>query len=109
MFTLSQRLPGALENTIRVALIELLKIYIFDFLQRGRERDRELEISMTEKHPSAAFCTPLTEGMPATKAHALDWNGTWDLSVHRPMLYLLNQTSYGNILPLCVLGIFIWL
>ncbi|KAK1331939.1 hypothetical protein QTO34_007616 [Cnephaeus nilssonii] len=35
--------------------------------QRGRERDRELETSMREKHRSAASCTPPTGDVPATK------------------------------------------
>ncbi|KAK1331972.1 hypothetical protein QTO34_007649, partial [Cnephaeus nilssonii] len=46
-----------------------------DFLQnhfrRGRERDRELETSMREKHRSAASCTPPTGDVPTTKVHAL--------------------------------------
>ncbi|KAK1327842.1 hypothetical protein QTO34_012750 [Cnephaeus nilssonii] len=46
-------------------------IYFIDFLQRGRERDRELETSMREKHRSAASCTPPTGDVPATKADAL--------------------------------------
>ena len=71
------------------------KIYFIDFLQRGRERDRELETSMREKHQPAASCTPPTEDVPATNVHALDWNRTWDLSVHRPMLYPLSQTGFS--------------
>ncbi|ELK26173.1 Transcription elongation factor A protein 1 [Myotis davidii] len=39
---------------------------------RRRERDRELETLMREKHPSAASCTPPTGDVPATKAGALD-------------------------------------
>ncbi|KAK1347077.1 hypothetical protein QTO34_000941 [Cnephaeus nilssonii] len=53
---------------------------------RGRERERELETSMREKHPSAASCTPPTGDVPATKVHALDRNRTRDPSVHRPTL-----------------------
>ncbi|XP_054564373.1 lysosomal-associated transmembrane protein 4B isoform X2 [Eptesicus fuscus] len=34
---------------------------------RGREKDRELETSMKEKHQSAASCTPPTGDVPATK------------------------------------------
>ena len=60
--------PGVLKNT-----------YFIDFLQRGRERERELETSMREKHPSAASCTPPTGDVPTTKVHALDRNRTWDL------------------------------
>ena len=45
-----------------------------DFLQRGRERDRELEASMKENHRSAASCTISTGDVPATKVHALDRN-----------------------------------
>ncbi|KAK1327815.1 hypothetical protein QTO34_012723, partial [Cnephaeus nilssonii] len=40
--------------------------------QSGRERDRELETSMREKHQSAASCTPPTGDVPTTKVHALD-------------------------------------
>nr|KAF6358533.1 hypothetical protein mPipKuh1_010355 [Pipistrellus kuhlii] len=49
-------------------------IYFIDFLQRGRQRDRELETSMRENHPSAASCTPPTGDVPTTKVHALDRN-----------------------------------
>ncbi|KAK1327790.1 hypothetical protein QTO34_012698 [Cnephaeus nilssonii] len=42
--------------------------YFIDFLQRGRERDRELETLMIEKHQSAASCTPPTGDVPATKS-----------------------------------------
>ena len=34
------------------------KYFLFYFLQRGREWDRELETSMRENHRSAASCTP---------------------------------------------------
>nr|KAF6308061.1 hypothetical protein mMyoMyo1_008846 [Myotis myotis] len=70
-------------------------IYFIDFLQRGRERDRELETSMREKHRSAASCTSPTGDVPATQVHALDRNRTWDLSVRRPTLYPLSQTGFG--------------
>ena len=76
-------------------ICKYFKIYFIDFLQRRRERDRELETSMRENHRSAAFCTPTTEDMPATKVHALDQNRTWDPSVRRPMLYPLSQTGFG--------------
>ena len=68
------------------------------FVQRGRERDRELETSIRENHRSAASCTPPTGDVPAAKVHALDQNQTWDLSVRRPMLYPLSQTRSGPIL-----------
>nr|KAF6387641.1 hypothetical protein mMyoMyo1_008109 [Myotis myotis] len=71
-------------------------IYFIDFSQRGREKDRALETSMREKHQSAASCTPPTGDVPATKAHALDRNRTWDLSVRRPTFYPLSQTSQGQ-------------
>ena len=73
----------------------VFKIYFIDFLQRGRERDRELETSMRENHRPAASCTPPTGDVPATKVHALDQNRTWDLLEHRPMLYPLSQTGLG--------------
>ncbi|XP_054581044.1 uncharacterized protein LOC129151151 [Eptesicus fuscus] len=63
---------------------------------RGRERDKELETSMREKHRSAASCTPPTGDVPATKVHALDRNRTWDPSVRRLMLYPLSQTGQGK-------------
>ncbi|ELK29802.1 Transcription initiation factor TFIID subunit 7-like protein [Myotis davidii] len=47
-------------------------------LKRGRERDRELETSMREKHRSAASCTSPTRDVPTTQVHALDRNRTWD-------------------------------
>ena len=74
------------------------KIYFIDFLQRGRERDRELETSMREKHRPVASCTPPTRDVPTTNVHALDWNRTWDLSVCRPSLYPLSQiTGQGRL------------
>ncbi|KAK1341981.1 hypothetical protein QTO34_016733, partial [Cnephaeus nilssonii] len=36
-------------------------------IRRGRERDRELETSMREKHQSAASCTPPTGDVPTTR------------------------------------------
>nr|KAF6279914.1 hypothetical protein mMyoMyo1_010168 [Myotis myotis] len=75
-------------------------ILLIFFLQRGRERDRELEISMREKHRSAASCTSPTGDVPATQVHALDQNRTWDLSVRRLTLYPLSQTGFGS---LCIL------
>ena len=70
----------------------ILKNILLIFYKRGRERDRELEASMRERerHRSAASCTPPTGDVPATKVHALDQNQTWDLSVHKPMLYSLS-------------------
>ncbi|XP_070268245.1 survival motor neuron protein isoform X4 [Myotis yumanensis] len=45
--------------------------------QRGRERDRELETSMREKHQSTASCTLLTGDVPATKSDDSDiWDDT---------------------------------
>ncbi|ELK32792.1 Transmembrane and coiled-coil domain-containing protein 7 [Myotis davidii] len=57
--------------------------------QRGKERDRELETSMREKHRPAASCTPPTGDVSANKVHALDQNRTWDPSLCRLMLYPL--------------------
>ena len=73
----------------------LKNIYFIYFLQRERERNRELETSMREKHQSAASCTPPPGDVPTTKVHALDWNRTWDLSACRPTLYPLSQSSFG--------------
>ena len=58
-------------------VLNLKNIYFIGFLQRGRERDRELETSMREKYRSAASCTPPIENVPANKVHALDRNRTW--------------------------------
>ena len=52
-------------------------IFYWFFLQKGRERDWELETSMREKHWSAASCTLPTGDVPETKVHALDRNRTW--------------------------------
>nr|KAF6379002.1 hypothetical protein mMyoMyo1_009872 [Myotis myotis] len=71
------------------------KIYFIDLLQRGRERDREYETSMREKHRSAASCTSPTGDVPATQVHAPDRNRTQDPSVRKPMLYPLSQTGFG--------------
>nr|KAF6355291.1 hypothetical protein mMyoMyo1_011462 [Myotis myotis] len=76
-------------------LFYFLKIYFIDFLQRGRERERESETSMREKHRSAASCTSPTGDMPATQVHAPDRNRTWDPSVHRLTLHPPSQTGFG--------------
>ncbi|KAK1332128.1 hypothetical protein QTO34_007814 [Cnephaeus nilssonii] len=52
-----------------VSELLFLKNIFIDFLQRGRERDRELETSMREKHRSAASCTPPTRDVPTTNTH----------------------------------------
>ncbi|CAK6450188.1 unnamed protein product [Pipistrellus nathusii] len=69
-------------------------IFYSFFTERKRERDRELETSMREKHRSAASCTSPTGDVPATRVHILDQNRTQDLSVHRLMLYPLSQTGF---------------
>nr|KAF6353600.1 hypothetical protein mPipKuh1_010513 [Pipistrellus kuhlii] len=79
----------------------VFKIYFIDFVQRGRERDRELETSMRESHRLAASCTPPTGDMPATKVHALDRNRTRDSPVPKPTLYPLSQTGLGSMFFLC--------
>ena len=56
--------------------LHFLKYILLIFLQRGRERNREFETSVREKHQSAASCTPPPGDMPATKVHALDQNKT---------------------------------
>nr|KAF6320552.1 hypothetical protein mPipKuh1_008549 [Pipistrellus kuhlii] len=69
--------PTELSSTIKCFFLSFLKKYfLLIFLQRGRERDRELETSLGEKHRPAASCTPPTgDGdVPATKVHAIDWN-----------------------------------
>ncbi|KAK1337440.1 hypothetical protein QTO34_002067, partial [Cnephaeus nilssonii] len=69
-----------------------ISIQLLHGLERGRERDRETETSTRQKHRPAASCTPPTRDAPATNAHALDRNRTWDPSVRRPTLYPLSQT-----------------
>nr|KAF6316198.1 hypothetical protein mPipKuh1_008709 [Pipistrellus kuhlii] len=81
---------------INFYFIYLFLIYFIDFVQTGRERDRELESLMRECHRSAASCTPPTGDMPATKVHALDRNRTRDPSVPKPMLYPLSQTGFSR-------------
>nr|KAF6308032.1 hypothetical protein mMyoMyo1_008825 [Myotis myotis] len=92
-FDMYVAVPGIL---IDLSVRFFFKIYFIDFLQRGRERDRELETPMREKHRSAASCTSPTGDVPATQVHALDRNRTWDLSVRKPTLYPLSQTSFGE-------------
>nr|KAF6316185.1 hypothetical protein mPipKuh1_008696 [Pipistrellus kuhlii] len=87
--------PSILFYFILFYFILFYFIILFYFLQRGRERDRELETWMREKHRPVASCTAPTGDVPATKVHALDRNQTWDLSVCRPMLYPLSQTGFG--------------
>nr|KAF6278874.1 hypothetical protein mMyoMyo1_010208 [Myotis myotis] len=75
-----ERGKGREMGTISNSASNFLKnIYFMGFfLQRGRERDRELETSMRKKHRSAASCTLPTGDVPTTKVHALDRNRTWD-------------------------------
>ena len=70
-----------------IYIFKNIYIYFIDFSHRGRKRDRELEMSMREKHRSAASCTPPTGDVPAINVHALDQNRTWHPSVRRPSLY----------------------
>nr|KAF6343082.1 hypothetical protein mPipKuh1_010790 [Pipistrellus kuhlii] len=91
--------PGGFYLRETETLFYFLFIYFnifYYFLQRGREKDRELETLMREKHQSAASCALPTGDVPATKIHALDWNQTWDPSVSRPTLYPLSQTGQGR-------------
>ncbi|KAK1335312.1 hypothetical protein QTO34_004897 [Cnephaeus nilssonii] len=48
--------------------------------KRGRERDRELETSMREKHRSVASCTPPTGDVPATKHSHDEGPALWKLA-----------------------------
>ena len=66
-------LTNAMECYIKFILF-IFKYIFIDFLQRGKERDSDLEMSMREKHQPAASCTLPTGDVPATKVHALDWN-----------------------------------
>ncbi|ELK31492.1 Serine/threonine-protein kinase Chk2 [Myotis davidii] len=85
-----QQYDKALDDAIKARLLNP------KWPKRERERDRELETSMREKHQSAASCTSPTGDVPATQVHALDRNRTWDPSVHKPMLYPLSQTGFGR-------------
>ena len=69
------------------------KKYVVDFLKRKRERDKESETSMREKHHLATSCMPPTGDVPTTKVHALNWNQTWHPSVCKLILYSLSQTG----------------
>ena len=106
--TISVNILSPLSHTFFKVQNSVLYAYIFkyiffiDFLQKGRERDRELETLMREKYQSAASCTLLTGDVPATKVHALDWNQTRDPSVRRLMLYPLSQTGFGSF---CILNV----
>nr|KAF6279900.1 hypothetical protein mMyoMyo1_010155 [Myotis myotis] len=91
----SGRGPPMYSHGYMCVLFCFLKYILLIILQRRRERDRELETSMREKHRSAASRTLPTGDVPATKGHALDRNQTWDPSVRRPMLYPLSQTGQG--------------
>ena len=69
------------------------KDFIYLFLERGREGEREGEIYQCV----VASHTPLLGAWPATQACALTGNQTSDLSVHRPALNPLSHTSQGPI------------
>ncbi|XP_054566161.1 probable RNA polymerase II nuclear localization protein SLC7A6OS isoform X4 [Eptesicus fuscus] len=61
IYYLETATPGWIENILSV------QPYSQEWELRGRERDRELETSMGEKHRSAASCTSPTGDVPATK------------------------------------------
>jgi hypothetical protein len=66
------------------------------YIQRRGERDRQLEISMREKHQLAASWTLPTEDVPPTKVLALNRNQTWDPSVFRPTVYPLSKNPFES-------------
>nr|KAF6368996.1 hypothetical protein mMyoMyo1_010405 [Myotis myotis] len=59
---------------------------------RGRERDKELEISMREKHQSATSCTLPTRDVPTTKGDS----GGPLVCKHHGMWHLVGITSWGE-------------
>ncbi|KAK1346902.1 hypothetical protein QTO34_000762 [Cnephaeus nilssonii] len=79
---------------------------------RGRERDRELETSMREKHQSAASCTPPTGDVPTTKSEGTflatglydgfpriwtkDGNLASTLGQHKGPIFALKWNKKGN-------------
>ena len=68
------------------------KDFIYLFLERGRERERE-----GEKHQCvvASGVHPLQGTWPTTQACALTGNRAGDTLVHRPVLNPLSYTGHG--------------
>ena len=87
------------EFFIHLSFILFILFFKYILLIFYREEGREIESQKHrwERHWPAASCTPPTGDVPATNIHALNWNQTWDLSVCRPMLYPLSQTSFSPI------------
>ena len=71
---------------------------IFLFLERGegREKERERNISVWEKHQLVASCTPQPGTWPTTQASALTGNQSGDLSVCRTSPNPLSSASQGR-------------
>ena len=74
------------------------KHFIYLFLERGqgREKERETNVDVWEKHRSFASHTPPTGTWPVTQACALTGNQTSDILVCRTMLNPLSHTSQGS-------------
>ena len=70
----------------------IFKDFIYLFLERGRDREREKNINVW-----LPLGHPLLGTWPATQACALMGNQTRDPLVHRPALYPLRHTSQGYI------------
>ena len=67
-------------------LFFFLRFYLFIFRERGRERERNINVWLS-------LARPLLGTWPTTQAHALTGNQTSDSLVCRPMLNALGYTS----------------
>ena len=78
--------------------MHFLKDFIYLFLERGegREKERERNVHVREKHYLVAYLAcPQLGTWPATQACALNGNRTCDLLVHKSALNPLSHTSQG--------------
>ena len=71
--------------------IYIFKDFVYLFLERGREGERE-----GERHQCVVASYPLMRTWPITQAHALTGNRTGNPVVCRPVLHPLSNTSQGN-------------
>ena len=68
------------------------KYFIYLFLEKGEEREKERE---RKYHCVVASHMPSTRDLPETQAYALSGNQTSDLLVCKPALSPLSHTSQG--------------
>ena len=86
------------KNATDFKLFNYFKDIIYLFLARGqgREKGRERNIDVREKHQLVASCMPPTGDLATTQACVLTGNQTGDFLVCRMMPIPVRHTSQGS-------------